>query len=158
MATFNNLRVRQAVEEDADGLSGVLAPILRDCGSARRSDAPHIVGHYINHPDRVSCAVGVDTAGRVLGFQSLKVAQADNAYDLPQGWGIIGTYVAADAAGHGLGRMLFEVTLQHAQTYGLRDIDATIGAKNAAGQAYYKAVGFEVYRNLPGAVGTRYRV
>mmetsp|Transcript_28333 Transcript_28333/g.52872 ORF Transcript_28333/g.52872 Transcript_28333/m.52872 type:complete len:140 (-) Transcript_28333:381-800(-) len=137
-------------------MSAVLAPILKGWGSPRRSDPDHVAAHYIGHPDRVSCAVAADSAGVVLGFQSLKVAQADNDYDLPEGWGIIGTYVAARAAGRGVGRLLFSETLSRADAYGIRDIDATIGADNAVGQAYYSALGFVPYRTLPGAIGARY--
>ena len=63
----------------------------------------------------------------VLGFQSLKLAQAKNIYDVTPGWGVIGTYVALDTGRKGIGRRLFDATLVIAQQVGLADIDATIG-------------------------------
>ncbi|WP_420012781.1 N-acetyltransferase family protein [Tateyamaria sp.] len=158
MATFSKPDIRQAIASDADGMSAVLAPILQGWNSARPFDPAHVLAHYVEHTDRVSCVVGIDNAGTVLGFQSLKVARSGNIYDLPEGWGIIGTYVAKAAAGHGVGRLMFDAILKHAKAYGLQDIDATIGADNSGGRAYYGALGFQPYRDLPGAVGARFPV
>ncbi|WP_234170887.1 GNAT family N-acetyltransferase [Ruegeria pomeroyi] len=147
--------VRQADAADAAAMSAVLQPILTGWNSARRGDAATVLGHYIAHPDRLSCAVACAGA-RILGFQSLKVARERNDYDLPAGWGIIGTYVAGDAGRRGIGRALFGETLAAAQRAGLAHIDATIGANNAQGLAYYTALGFQTWRALDGAVGKRF--
>lgn len=146
-------------------MSAVLAPILAGWGSNRPSDPAHITAHYIIHPHGVLCSVAV-RADRVCGFQALTRAWHGNPYDLPcdEGWGIIGSYVAADAAGTGVGRALFAASRAAAQKAGLRWIDATIGADNAAGLSYYGAMGFETWRELPAtatsraAIGKRYAV
>ena len=149
------MRVRQATEADVDGMCAVLAPILKRWGSERRSDPAHVRAHYVTNPDRLSCAVALDDAGTVVGFQSLKLARAGNVYDVPAGWGIIGTYVADTTTGQGIGRALFAESRKHAISYGLRSIDATIGAQNTGAQAFYAAMGFVRYRELPGAIGAR---
>ena len=144
--------VRQADPADAAAMSAVLQPILTGWNSARRGDAATVLSHYIAHPDRLSCAVACEGA-RILGFQSLKVAREQNDYDLPVGWGIIGTYVAGDAGRRGIGRALFAESLAAARRAGLAHIDATIGETNAQALHYYSSMGFQPYRKLQGAVG-----
>ena len=149
--------IRQAGPDDAAAMDAVLTPILERWGSARPRGAALVLSHYIGHPDRLSCAVAV-AEGRIVGFQSLKRATPGNVHDLPEGWGIIGTYVAAEAAGRGVGRALFLETLDAAERAGLNDIDATIGAGNAEGLAYYAALGFADWRTVGTAVGKRLRL
>ena len=45
-----------------------------------------------------------------------------------------------------------------AQQVGLADIDATIGADNAPGLAYYDAMGFETYQRRETSVSKRFTV
>lgn len=134
-------------------MSAILTPILEIWGSARERAPAHVLDHYIAHPDSVQCVVAVDGAGRMMGFQSLKVAAAGNTYDLPAGWSIIGTYVDLNNARNGVGRALFNSTSKAARVAGLTRIDATIGAQSVDALAYYDAMGFRTYRQLPGAVG-----
>lgn len=149
------MRIRRAEAADAAALDGVLTPILERWGSARPRGADHVRAHYIEHPDSLACHLA-EAEGRVLGFQSLKRAMPDNPYDLPEGWGIVGTYVAAEAAGRGIGRALFAATLRAALAAGLERIDATIGAENADGLAYYEALGFRTWRERGSAIGKAY--
>jgi GNAT superfamily N-acetyltransferase len=146
--------IRQAGPEDARGMDAVLTPILERWGSTRERGAAVVLARYIAHPDRLSCAVAV-MEGRIVGFQSLKRAVRGNPYDLPEGWGIIGTYVAAEARGTGVGRALFAVSLEVAERARLPFIDATIGAGNTEGLAYYAALGFDDWRMQGTAVGKR---
>jgi hypothetical protein len=53
---------------------------------------------------------------------------------------------------------LFAQTLDAALGFGLTSIDATIGADNAEGLAYYEAMGFREYRQLEGAVSKVYQL
>jgi GNAT superfamily N-acetyltransferase len=148
------MRIRQARADDAMAMDTVLAPILVRWGSDRPRGPEHVLSHYIRHPARISCCVA-ETGGSIVGFQSLKRAMAGNPYDLPEGWGIIGTYVSAAAAGQGVGRVLFAESLRAAKASGLAWIDATIGTANAEGLGYYAALGFEDWRDLNGATGKR---
>lgn len=133
-------------------MSNVLRPILASWNSKRPSSPDHVIANYIEHPDRLRCSVATVTDGRILGFQSLKIASENNPYGLPIGWGIIGTYVAAEATGKGIGRALFTASFQAAKAAGIKDIDATIGESNLTGLAYYEALGFQTYKTRPGAI------
>lgn len=146
------LEVRAARTGDAGEMSAILAPILAGWNSDRPSAPAHVLAHYIEHSDRIACSVAVDAAGEILGFQSLKAARPGNPYGLPEGWGIIGTYVRATAGRQGVGKALFAASLRAAKAAGVSEIDATIGADNALGLGYYEALGFRTYREKPGAV------
>lgn len=150
--------IRPATPADAVGMSAVLAPILKQWNSARPSSADHILGHYVRHANNIACTVACAADGTIVGFQSLQRAGDGNVFDVPAEWGIIGTYVALDAPRGGIGRQMFAASLKAAKAANLPIIDATIGADNDAGLAYYGAMGFETYRHLDGAVGKRYNV
>ena len=112
---------------------------------------------YLGVEHSVACTVA-EQEGRVVGFQSLKRAWPGNPYDVADGWGIIGTHIRPDVGRSGLGRRLFVASLAAAKAEGLRHIDATIGADNAAGLAYYSAMGFTPYREGNGAIPHRFDV
>ncbi|WP_102225182.1 GNAT family N-acetyltransferase [Acidimangrovimonas sediminis] len=154
----DSLLLRPATPADARGMSAILVPILAGWHSSRNGDPATVEAHYIAHPDRIACTLA-EAEGRILGFQSLKLARPGNAYGVTPGWGIIGTYVAPDAGRGGIGRGLFAETARAARGAGLPWIDATIGAGNPAGQAYYAAMGFADYAGGSAtAVCKRYRV
>ena len=88
--------------------------------SDRACDPAYVASHYIAAADHLTYTVALDPHrdGVVLGFQSLKLAQAKNIYDVAPGWGVIGTYVALDTGRKGIGRRLFDATLTIAQQVG----------------------------------------
>lgn len=153
---MTQVTVREAMADDAAVMSQILRDILIAWKSERPSGVAHVSAHYVNHLDRLRCSVAVDDDGEILGFQSLKRAIAGNAYGLPEGWGIIGTYVDAKAAGRGVGKALFASSLDAAQEENVTEIDATIGASNEPGLAFYDAIGFQTYQTKPDAVCKRY--
>lgn len=108
-------------------------------------EADGVRAQYLDEAHSIACTVAVDD-GRVVGFQSLKRAWVDNPYDVPVGWGIIGTHIHSDAGRQGIGRRLFAVTRAAAEVAGLHQVDARIGADNAPGLAYYAALGFVPHR------------
>lgn len=122
------------------------------------TDLAAVCAAYLDHPDRIQCVLAEDADGGVLGFQSLRVARAGNAYAVAEGWGIIGTHVVPQAARRGVGSTLFRATCAAARSAGLAQIDASIAADNARGQAYYEALGFRTYRTPPGLVCKVYRL
>lgn len=136
-------------------MSMILAAVIASWKSRRPYSPEHVLDHYIAHPDRIGCAVAVDRNASILGFQSLKVTRRGNPYDLPQGWGVIGTYVALNDLRKGVGRALFAQMRVTALGAGLTRIDATIGARNQGALAYYDAMGFRTYRHMDGAVGKK---
>lgn len=154
---MDNLIIREAELADAEGISEVLKEIAAAGKRSKRSDVEFARKHYIADPDRIRCSVAVQ-GNRVLGFQSLKMAVENNPYGAPVGWGIIGTHIRPSAARCGVGRALFRATLFAARDRGLSAIDATIGAANAEGLAYYSSMGFVDYRQHDGARCKRFSV
>jgi len=123
------------------------------------TDIDTVMANYLLPKDRIQCTVAEDEDGRILGFQSLRVATAaGNPYGVAEGWGIIGTHVSPLAARRGVGKALFAATLEAAKKAGLKDIDASIGADNTLGLAYYEAIGFRTYRTTEDRVCKAYRV
>ncbi|UXT98618.1 GNAT family N-acetyltransferase [Agrobacterium tumefaciens] len=122
------------------------------------TDITAVLENYIQHTDRIECSVAEDEDGRIMGFQSLRYARADNPYGVAEGWGIIGTHVSPQAARRGVGSALFAATRRAAEARGLKNIDASIGADNMLGQGYYDAMGFTTYRRPEGLVCKVYRL
>ncbi|MDD1498732.1 GNAT family N-acetyltransferase [Agrobacterium sp. CNPSo 3708] len=150
---------RPATIDDAEGMAAVQNEIFAAGLRKTPTDVETVTNTYISDPDRIACTVAVDEDGRILGFQSLKLATAaGNPYGVAEGWGIIGTHVSPFAARKGAGKALFRATLQAAEAFGLKDIDASIGADNDLGQAYYEAIGFRTYRTTEDRVCKAYRL
>ena len=158
MSTLTRPIIRDAVEADADGLSGVLTALVAAGKRTKPADSAFALTHYINDPERIQCSVAVAPDGQILGFQSLKLATRNNPYGVAVGWGIIGTHITPFAARCGIGRALFKCSLLAAQQKELPAIDATIGANNSDGLGYYEAMGFREYRQMDGAICTVFRV
>lgn len=152
------MKTRRAVIGDAAGMSRVLEEIVIQTGRERRSDRAFVVANYLEHPARIRCTVAVDEESGVVGFQSLVRAWPDNPYDVPEGWGIVGTYISPRAHRRGVGSALFAETKAAAQNAGLAKIDAFIGSDNHAALRYYEAMGFETYRDVGDAVQKAYDV
>jgi len=148
--------IRAANPENAKGMSLVLREIIHAWSSERPYDPEHVLTHYIAHPDKIACTIAVDSLGNIVGFQSLKHARTGNQYDVIPGWGIVGSYVCGSAAGNGVGRLLFQSTRFAAIQAGLPAIDATIGAGNESGLAYYDVFGFHTYLTPNGRVRKRF--
>lgn len=145
-------RVRKAVVSDAEGVSRILREIIAATGRERASSPDFVIANYIENPDGIMCSLAVDENGDFLGFQSLIQAVANNCFDVPEGWGIIGTHVSPKAHRQGVGRALFEVSKRAASEAGIEKIDAYIGADNHAAQRYYDSLGFQTYREPEGVV------
>ena len=117
-------------------------------------DGALVRARYLEVADSIACPVA-DQKGRILGFQSLRRSWPGNPYDVPEGWGIIGTHIHPDVGRKGIGRRLFAVSLSAAKAAGLRHIDASIGADNGPALAYYSAMGFTPYRRGDGIIPHR---
>ena len=146
------MKIREASGSDAAAMSEVLEELVAAGKRDNKSDADHALGHYIRHPHRLHCLLASDDDGRLLGFQSLKIADETNPYGTKVGWGIIGTHVRPSAARMGVGSALFAATLAGASEAGLPAIEAYIGEANSAALAYYDALGFTTYRRPSGII------
>ena len=130
-------------------MCAVLNPLIAAGGSTahrRPFDAERMLHHYLAPPMLVSCVVA-EVEGRVRGFQSL-VRAGDPDDPLPDGWAVIASFVAPGMEGRGIGGRMFAATRAAARAAGIVAIDATIRADNAAGLAYYTAMGFEDWDRL----------
>lgn len=146
------METRAATIDDAEGKSFVLQEIVARTGRERPNDQGFVTAQYIANPTGIQCTVAVSDTGLIIGFQSVIRATADNVYDVPQGWGIIGTHISPRAQRQGLGKALFRASQQAAGRAGLGKIDAYIAADNAPALRYYNAVGFGTYRELPNII------
>lgn len=153
------MTVRSAELDDAEGMAAVQNEIFAAGLRKTPTDVATVLANYLTPEDRIQCTVAVDDDGRILGFQSLRLATAaGNPYGVERDWGIIGTHVSPNAARQGVGSALFRATLAAAKAARLENIDASIGADNPLGQAYYEAMGFRTYRTPEGRVCKSYRV
>jgi ribosomal protein S18 acetylase RimI-like enzyme len=148
--------VRPARDTDADDMAEVQNAIYRAGLRSSPVDVDLVRERYLDPEHLVACTVAVED-GRVVGFQSLKRAWPGNPYDVPLGWGVIGTHIHPDAGRRGWGRRLFAVTLEAARAAGTRHVDASIGSDNEPALAYYAAMGFVPYRE-PTATTTPHRL
>jgi GNAT superfamily N-acetyltransferase len=145
--------IRQAKTTDAQGMSEVLKPIIASWSSDRQTNPAFLITQYVSHPDSIACHVA--EGNTILGFQSLREAKQGNLYNLPAGWGMIGTYVDLHLSGKGIGRLLFEANFSAAKAAKLTTLDATIGKNNPSALAYYDAMGFLTYRTTEVAICKR---
>lgn len=150
--------IREAVAGDARGMSDVLREIVAQTGRERRTEPSFVMTNYIDHEQHVRCTVATDEQGDVIGFQSLVRSWPDNPYDVPLGWGIVGTHISPRAHRKGVGTALFASTKIAAKAAGLIRIDACISADNPGALRYYDAMGFQTYREKDGVVQKAYTV
>jgi ribosomal protein S18 acetylase RimI-like enzyme len=141
--------IRPATPDDAVDMVAVLNAIIAIGGSTAH-ETPFtqdtMISHYIAPTALVCCHVA-ENAGKVVGFQWLGWPR--NPDDpMPDGWAVIASFVAPDAAGMGIGQGLFSATTSAAKLAGATAIDATIRADNVAGLRYYSGLGFQDYHRL----------
>ncbi|MDQ1172361.1 L-amino acid N-acyltransferase YncA [Microbacterium testaceum] len=151
------IEFRDARPEDLDDMVEVQNAIHRAGLRAWAVDADFVRERYLDDGEHTIVLTVAVRDGVVIGFQSLKRAWAGNPYGVEEGWGIIGTHIHPDMGRSGIGRSLFARSVAAAQDAGLRHIDATIGADNAPGLAYYVAMGFVPYREGDGESGIPHR-
>jgi ribosomal protein S18 acetylase RimI-like enzyme len=152
------VEIRTAVETDAPAMSAMLMQLVAAGKRTLPADEAFVLSNYIAPLGGIRCSLAFDNTGTLLGLQSLKTAFEGNPYDIPVGWGIIGTHVSPLAGRRGVGSRLFEATREAAREAGLENIEAFIGATNVEGQAYYETMGFRTYRITERAICKRYRV
>lgn len=152
------MNIRAATLSDAPAMSAVLTRIIEAGGPGRPHDKAFVKACYLKHPDQLVCWVAENDTGQVVGFQSLKRASPGNEYGVTIGWGVIGTHVSPNAKRQGVGKALFQVTLDIARRHALPAIDATIATDNPAALAYYEAMGFRPYGRRGRALRERFDI
>ncbi|MEL6689999.1 MAG: GNAT family N-acetyltransferase [Pseudomonadota bacterium] len=137
--------IRDAQPADVPAMSAMLYA-LKDAGKRTRPcDEAFVMESYVASLHHICCYIAVD-GDEVLGLQTLTHAYEGNPYNAPLGSGMIGTHVSPNAARRGIGRGLFERTLEAAREAGLTGIEAFIQKTNDDGHFYYGAMGFEPVR------------
>ncbi|WP_299549891.1 GNAT family N-acetyltransferase [uncultured Tateyamaria sp.] len=149
--------IREGTIADVEQMSAFLRELTASGKRVSPDSEEFVRSHYIEDVDKVRCSVA-DDGGFVLGFQSLKRAQAGNQWGVEPGWGIVGTHIRPSAARRGVGRTLFTATRNAAREAGLSHIDASIASTNAEALAYYEAIGFRTYRTPDGLICKRFDV
>lgn len=156
------ITVRPARLTDAEGMVGVLNPIIELGGSTahrRLFDAERMQYHYIAPPMNIACSVAVE-GDEIVGFQSL--VHPDPVWDgenkIPDDWALVASFVALGQHGKGIGQRLFSLTLDVARGASISNIDATIRQENTGGQAYYEKIGFVTYYENELTVSKKYDV
>lgn len=142
-------QISDTLLDDAEEISAFLKELTASGKRTSPDDEAHVRAYHIEDPAKIRCSVAEDD-GSILGFQSLKLAEAGNRWGVPSGWGIIGTHIRPSASRRGVGRALFSVSRAAGEKAGLVDIDATIAADNPEALAYYEAMGFQTYRTAVG--------
>lgn len=141
------IAIRAATLDDVPAMVALLNDIIAKGGTTAHElpyDSAKFTRMYMTPPEALSCFVGTDTSGRILGFQVLGVYPG-----LPEHWVEIGTFVSEAARGTGIGAALFSETQRVARVGGYAAIDATIRADNVLGLGFYDRIGFRDYKTDP---------
>ncbi|MCV0423991.1 MAG: GNAT family N-acetyltransferase [Roseibium sp.] len=129
------------------GMSCILEKLVVTGVRSKPFSSSFVRAYYVEHPHRIECTVVENERGQIIGFQSLKRAIQDNPYDIPPGWGVIGTHVGPEVTRRGLGRRLFSVSFGVAKKENISKICAFFGTENSGALAYYEAMGFEACKS-----------
>jgi L-amino acid N-acyltransferase YncA len=143
--TQQELRIRDAVPDDAEALVGLLNPII-EAGTTALDTMLTVADERKNItalPERAIFLVAVLALdARLVGCQSLEpFGSGTHAFDHV---GVMGTYVDVAYQRQGIGRRLFEATFERARHSGYEKIFTYVRADNEAGLAAYLGQGFEV--------------
>ena len=143
---MSDLIVRQATQEDAEGILGVLNPII-ETGLYSAMDTPFTIDQerdYIRQlPARAVLNLAVRQSDqRIVGCQSLDpFASYTHAFDHV---GVMGTFIALDCRRQGIAKRLFESTFDAATRLQYEKIFTFIRADNSAAQLTYLHHGFRI--------------
>lgn len=139
------LHIRPAKPSDSTQMSALLNAIIATGGTTNQRgvfDHDRMLTSYISPPNNIGCSVAV-AEGNVFGFQSLYWSQP--VHEMPKDWAVIATFVSEKAHGKGVGRQLFQKTLEIAKAANVHTIEATIRRENTGGIAFYERMGFVDY-------------
>lgn len=137
------IATRPAQPFDAAAMAALLNPIIETGGTTAMTktiDAAYIRDWMARAPARSAWTVA-ESEGDIVGFQL--IAPWDQ---IPPEACDIGTYVAQDKAGMGIGSALFEATKKAAKKLGYTWINAHIRADNHSGIPYYQSRGFRNWK------------
>ncbi len=143
------LLVRPATPADARDMAELLNEIVRIGGTTARTaevTGDDMAGN-MQASRRAAWHVATDTAGRLMGFQSIYAS--DN---LPAKACDIATFVRVGETGLGIGSRLFDASRLAAEQLGYDWINANIRTDNETGRAYYQSRGFRLWGTMEDVV------
>lgn len=141
--------VRRATEVDAAGIVAVLTAVTAE-RIYSAIDRPWTVDEQRRYLRELSAReafhIGVDDSARVVGYQTLDLYSTvlSSMAHVAQ----LGTFVAADWRGRGVGVALFRETEAFARAASYRKIVIQVRGSNAPAQAFYRGLGFEACGRL----------
>ena len=140
----NNILVRPATPEDAEGVVHILNPIIREGKQTVLSKEYSAAeeGEFIkNFPVR-GLFIVAEQDNRILGFQTIEAfAPYSRAFDHV---GIMGTYVCSKHRNKGIGKKLFDFLRVKAPELGFEKVFTYIIADNHQSIGYYQRIGFKI--------------
>jgi ribosomal protein S18 acetylase RimI-like enzyme len=137
------LRVRKAVDEDAQGIATVMQEVAseRVHSAIDRAWTIEEQRRYLRSlSDRESVHVAIADSGLVVGCQSLDIYSPilSSMAHVAQ----IGTFILPAWRRRGVGQALFDVTRRFALSAGYRKLVITVRASNASALSFYQSLGF----------------
>jgi L-amino acid N-acyltransferase YncA len=139
-----NFTIRPVQESDAPAISEILNAIIAT-GKYTILEGPFTLQAELefiqSFPESGMFLVAECEDGRVLGFQNVSPASSENAM---RHVGIIGTYIAMDAQGQGVGGALAASTFTAARAKGFEKLTAMIRADNPRAIGFYVSQGFKI--------------
>jgi ribosomal protein S18 acetylase RimI-like enzyme len=144
--------LRRAESRDRGALAELLGELLADQAAgepafALRPDAgaelPGLVARQLRDPD---AAVFVwEDAGGIAGFCSVRLERAPGALGEAGRTEITELAVRSARRRRGIGRALVEAACSWARARGARRVEVRVAARNAVGQAFWRALGYGAF-------------
>lgn len=143
-------RTRSATAEDASALQAIYAPIVEGTAISFEERPPSVeemTARITSTLERYPYLVA-ECGGRVVGYAYAGQHRMREAYR----WSVdVSAYVAEDARGLGVGRVLYGALLSDLSSRAFHAAFAGIALPNAASVAFHEAMGFEpvgIYREV----------
>jgi ribosomal protein S18 acetylase RimI-like enzyme len=136
-------QIRRAGVDDADGIATVLRSVVAErvhSAIDRAWTAEQQRSYLASLSSREVFHVAIDGSRDIVGYQSLDLYSPI----LPSmaHVGQLGTFLMPAWRGRGVGRALFDATVQFAESAGYRKLVIQVRASNASAQAFYRRLGF----------------
>jgi RimJ/RimL family protein N-acetyltransferase len=138
-----SLRVRKAVEDDAQGIADVMHAVVSERGysaidRAWSADEERLYLRSLSAREGIHVAVAA--SGLIVGCQNLDLYSP--VLSAMSHVGQVGTFILPSWRRQGVGQALFGVTRRFASTAGFRKIVITVRASNDSAQSFYRRLGF----------------
>jgi len=131
--------VRPAELYDAEAMTDLQNAVIRNGGTTAfevERTADEVAQDYLIASTAL-CARIAEADGRIAGFQTM-----GHYAEMPERWGVIGTFVHPDLQRGGVGAALFSATRDWARINDVPTILAVIRADNVVGLGYHAGRGF----------------